>query len=1142
MKPIKLEFSGLFNFSGGQTVDFGAFPDNRPVYFFGASDGGRDAVADILLYALFGKTDGGAAERFVVNKKTGAAGLKLSFSHGGESYYVEREFRVVKGSKFVSSDAVFYTVRGDVKYLTAEGAAVGAEIEKILGRGVKEYKKAVFIDASEAVKTLSYTDAAQAGYFGKFFGIDRFNSRMESNFNSLLSELKIKRAAIGRGASAKEIAELNGKKSALTEELAVLNKKIAENAEKAAKIKNLAALKERLEELNSKIDGLTAEKDKFAELERKIEISDAAAKILPAYKRRESLIKENEEFIIKRGEAASRAAGIDAEIEAAEIESEKIEAEYAALLTEYAEKREKLKEEIFKNAGQEGADGKAGFLEILSKRKALGERLSKIREECAALEKKIKELTVDPEFELEMSKANSFEGVLKRLLKERYYLEKKSEELDDKIDAATLKREDASARVLQIEERLDVLERERLSLIGAGDIYKVFTNEHAKYNRLAHSVGKVDVYNDCIKLLTKKKQTNNGEIERDTRELDRAEATRLNAERNLYNVNAKAENAQREREKVSNANYFAGIANAVRIGEFCPICNNVMTYKQPKTPLAITPVDMEINKLRDDRTRAEEILANTAAVIAGLNSNILHMRRLNQDLSRDESFYIDCINDILKEEGFESVQALYEAYIIQKDKYERLKVVYDRAGEILSETETQKDELREAENERRNADREVSIYSEQYNERKHALSLVDTEYDRSLKNYASLNSLSEYDTPEKILEHMEKMAEERLECEKELERKTESKRELEKLIAECDNLEILLLQKAKGEAYAENSEGEPDAAEGGTGENAVEIPEYEERAEQKRAEAAELKKRIAEAERQRQSAENEIYGLNYIIAANEKQIANLSADYIDGTDIGEIESAEALENLVMGYFLREDSVLRVGEYKIALNELNGERDITASLIDAADGKDSAEADELTAAEKRLEEVKKELLIVECKLDSSTGEVLDADAEDLDGQISAMYKFKDAVIGGEYADYVTTLNASAALSAASAIAETASDGRFTLVYDGGIRVKDKLFGDKYRTLNTLCEREKLTVGLSIAAALADIAGNGGAEVLFIGGVDAFGADCADALKAVAAKIGESRAFVGILTGKEIENAAGVIKIELTEDGSVLTAVN
>ncbi|MDR3293794.1 MAG: hypothetical protein LBT20_06825, partial [Clostridiales bacterium] len=711
---------------------------------------------------------------------------------------------------------------------------------------------------------------------------------------------------------------------------------------------------------------------------------------------------------------------------------------------------------------------------------------------------------------------------------------------------ATRIREEATARLIELKNQLNALEQEKAKLIGDGDIYTVFTREYGNYNRLAHQVGKIDTYNDNIKQLTKKKQINNGEIEKDTLELDRAEATKLNAERNLYNVNAKTEVSQREREKVANANYYVGISNSVRVGEFCPVCGNVLTVKQPKTPISIVPMDMEITKLRDDRTKAEEILANVIAVIAGLNANVLHMKRLNQDLDRDENFYIDCINDILKEEGYESVQLLYEAFLRQKERYEQLKVIYDRAGAILVETNDLKDRIRDAEAEAQNADREIAIYSEQYNERKYAIAGVSTRYERELVRYATYNSLSEYEDPAKILDRLEKMAVDRAAVQKEYEKKAQTKKELEKLVTECDNLEILILSKSKPGQHSGGavsySEFILSAVTGKYGSVITDVLKTEEKSNEKCVEIETLQKKYTAIAERKNVKEVELAGVTSQSAANQKQIENLQKDYIRPIDGAPYTSAEELESYVIGYFVQEESISKLNEYRIRVKAFSEERDELASVIDNTEeekGDPSELASEYGGLENEIAELEKEIIRIDCETDRikqlTFNREFGEEVETVERELETAEKLQTVANTGVYSDYVASLNAEAILKAADADVAAISNGRYSLSFADGIRVKDKLFGDKYRTLNTLDESERLTIGTAIAASTARLIGKNATEILFIDGFE-FAADAYSAeIKKITKKIGESYAYTVVLLKDELEESKNVVRVVASESG-------
>ncbi|MDR1939430.1 MAG: hypothetical protein LBQ40_01370 [Clostridiales bacterium] len=1165
MKPQRLEFFGLFNFSDGQVVDFGSFRDGC-FYILGAHDSGKDVIADLLVYALFGRVGIEPPERYIINRKTKNGGVKLWFEHDGLSYCVERTFGFATGNKYAVSEAALYNVRGDVNYLAAEGVpAVDAKITELIGASADAYKKSAYINAYLAVGLLNKSDAEQLAYFGDYLGIPAFDEAFQKGLRDRLNLLKIKRAALtplldgalSDGEKERLLAEHTAKRLEYIDEIERLTQEKAETAQKLAEINAVVGAKKRLQELNDEIDALDAKKDYYDELEKKIKISDRAAKIIPAYKRREELIAANQGLELSRDELLSELAEAQAAFESADLERRGLEPDYEAAYAEYIQKRDALKgsldndadDDVKRQAEDSIKKDRAELAEIVGKKAELIKRLDFVNGECGELKKKINELTVDPELNYDMSMANMSEGSIKRLITERRYLEKKAGELDDKIDAATRRRELASERILAIKSEINKLGQEKFNLIGEGDIYGMFVREYRIYNRLAHQVGKVDTYNDNIKLLTKKKQTNIAEIERDTLELDRAEATRLNAEKNLYNVNSRSEAIQKEREKIVGVNYYVGVANGVRVGDFCPVCGNVTTLKQPKNPLTVVPVDMELNKLRDDRSRAEEILSNVIAVIAGLNSNILHMNRLNLDLDRDESFYTDCINDILKEEGFDSVQSLYEAYLKQKNKYESLKIIYDNAGAVIAQIDRLKDALRDAELEQKNADYEAAIYSEQYNERKYALAEVGGEYDRQMSRYTFLNTLSEYETPEKILERLEEMSKERLVFEKEYAEKTEVKRQLEKLIAECDSLEVLLLTKNKngdGEATS-YSELIVEAIKGRYSDEIFELLAADGRVEQARAALESVRKVFDSAADKKSKLETRLAAVSSEISANEKQIESLEKDYIVKIEGAEYDGIEQLEALVMGYFLYEDSALKLSEYKIRLNALCEERDVLASETDgcaAVDFDAEETAKRAAQTEENISKLKEALILTEYEIGHIGGKAdngrIDGELAEIQAETDLIEKTAALTLDGAYSGYVAAKNAESVLAAADRDVSALTNGRYGLAFADGIRVKDKLFDGKFRTLNTLDEREKLIVGVSIAAALAKAAANSANEILFVDGFDFFGPSYAADFKSIIKKLNESYRCIGVLVRESFEDSRDAIEAEISEGGSRIVA--
>ncbi|MDR3293886.1 MAG: hypothetical protein LBT20_07290, partial [Clostridiales bacterium] len=429
MKPLKLEFFGLYNFSETQTVDFGGFAPSESIWLLGEHDKGVGVIAELLVYALFGETEKGGAERYIVNRKVKNSGIKLGFTHDGQEYEIERTFAIGENKKRALSEAVLYNVRDGVKYLAADGVnAAGAAVSKLLGIGAETFKKALLINAYNAVGLLSLTDDAQLKYFKNILEISEFDGVFKTGVQRRITDLKIKRTALTSyddpklldGGREKLLLEYASKKVGETAKIAELKVQKNAAAQKLERIDRLVVLKERLVKIDSELDVLDLQREEYEALDKTLKISAQAGNILPAYKRREELIRENEELSLKQTELLSDIAVIEAEAEAAKLEKELAEAEFDKLYAAYSEKRDVFKKSLDENSDldirrqleeslrkdREDLDGVAG------KKVDLLKRLDEVRAECEELEKKIEELTVDPEFSFDISRANSYEATL----------------------------------------------------------------------------------------------------------------------------------------------------------------------------------------------------------------------------------------------------------------------------------------------------------------------------------------------------------------------------------------------------------------------------------------------------------------------------------------------------------------------------------------------------------------------------------------------------------------------------------------------------------------------------------------------------------------------------------------------------------
>lgn len=87
-KPMKFQFSNMFSYGKGNSVDFS---NMRGAYgLFAPNASGKSALLDALTYCLFDKCSRSAAARDVMNSEKTTFHCKLHFKIDGQDYFIER--------------------------------------------------------------------------------------------------------------------------------------------------------------------------------------------------------------------------------------------------------------------------------------------------------------------------------------------------------------------------------------------------------------------------------------------------------------------------------------------------------------------------------------------------------------------------------------------------------------------------------------------------------------------------------------------------------------------------------------------------------------------------------------------------------------------------------------------------------------------------------------------------------------------------------------------------------------------------------------------------------------------------------------------------------------------------------------------
>jgi len=398
MKPVMLKLSGLQSYRSPQEINFEALCEMGLFGIFGPTGSGKSTLLDAITLAMYGKVERAVnGTQGIMNHSEDSLFVSFTFElsspAGAERYRVERRFKRVNELSVSNTVSRFIHVTADGEQVVADKLAeVTRCVEEKIGLKMDDFTRAVVLPQGKFAEFLSLKGSERRQMLQRLFHLERYGDQLAIKLSRRVKETdgalkSVEAEQQGLGSAGKEAlaeAELaleQAKKHAEASRRRLQS--IQERHESLSKLRELDLERQRLQ---SKLDELAAHEEEIRLLERKLELTGAAAAVLPAL---EAWRETGGQWEQRRRAAEAQAAQADGMQKAA---AQAVEADEAAQTALAAEEPKLLQ--------REEQLGQAVLLQ--RERDSLREELKRLDELRAGLRKELEDVNARLQKEQEL--------------------------------------------------------------------------------------------------------------------------------------------------------------------------------------------------------------------------------------------------------------------------------------------------------------------------------------------------------------------------------------------------------------------------------------------------------------------------------------------------------------------------------------------------------------------------------------------------------------------------------------------------------------------------------------------------------------------------------------------------------------------
>ncbi|MBE2280902.1 MAG: SMC family ATPase, partial [Ignavibacteriaceae bacterium] len=281
MRPLFLEFEGLFSYRSKVSIDFQKLTDAGIFGIFGNTGSGKSAILDAITLALYGDVDRITSKiEKVVNLDKRNANVVFEFQTGNDTdtkYRAELSIRLAEDRTISTKRSILKKIQGEVETIVSE------KIGTIIGLEFKNFTLSSIIPQGKFAEFLDSTSINKTNILKSIFNLEKFD--LGKKINSITKETEIELESInqrldGLRSFTPEILENTKRDLAETTiQKLMLNDEIEKLGVLLNELKNLKEMHEQKTALETKLRELDSNKPEIDKLRQELEAYEKLYKL-----------------------------------------------------------------------------------------------------------------------------------------------------------------------------------------------------------------------------------------------------------------------------------------------------------------------------------------------------------------------------------------------------------------------------------------------------------------------------------------------------------------------------------------------------------------------------------------------------------------------------------------------------------------------------------------------------------------------------------------------------------------------------------------------------------------------------------------------------------------------------------------------
>jgi exonuclease SbcC len=676
MKPIELTIRGLNSFREEQRIDFEALCADGLFGIFGPTGSGKSTILDGITLALYGTVERAANNTTgILNQLEEQMSVGFTFELTGDRtdrYRAERSYKKTKDGALRLSSCRLLKLGAINEVLADKERDLTRSVQEILGLTHDDFTRAVVLPQGKFAEFLTLKGNERRKMLQRLFHLEKYGDeltlRLKRAFDERKQYLQIiseKQAMLG-DASEDAVNTAKERCTQIESELGALRTSL-EKAEAEKKLfEQIRSLIEEKAAKSETFEQLSQEKEKYKEIRAKIDMSEAAEKLMP--------------FL-----------------------------------------------ETLQEAEQESADAKSAYVEVRRRFDHIKVKLDASKVESEQAKKSLDEQ--EPKLGVEKQRllqGASIQEQLKNEQKSLQGLQEARNELEQSLNKARIAAEqdqndfDKMKNEIEAKERslssLEVPSERRLLVQQAlQDKKEIDTLDHYLEEKRGEWIQFRDALHKCDKEI---KQLGDEQVRTDKRD-----AALFNQNQKVYNravdtsrlirsaqafVELQNKKMEQEREKINRRNLSLQLVEALHEGEPCPVCG-ALHHPNPAVTGGQVISTTEFDNKRSTFQKASEFLSNQQQeiriCIAQLEYQVKTFTNHAQAVQPQVNQNTDLSADFAKWENSGLKQLLNQiALLVREEKQDQL--------HIADQWTHQEEETRQLESARTTLSAQAAMYKE----------------------------------------------------------------------------------------------------------------------------------------------------------------------------------------------------------------------------------------------------------------------------------------------------------------------------------------------------------------------------------------------------------------------------------------------